>query len=274
MEYVEHAPLPALAGAVRTVWIQSTGDTAHVQRHLPTGGVEMHVPIGGDARLLGPLTGPVVDVIPPRTTVVGVRFHPGAAPSVPAALGELVDRHLRLTDLRCTGGLEDEVAAAGSPQGALDVLQQHVLHWMRESRPPDPRLVEVIGLLMPWHPVEVTSVADYVGLSMSQLRRRCIHVVGVGPKVLQRTLRFQGFLALAQAGAVASGRRGVDGVAGVAADVGYADQAHLSRECRRLAGLTPTALLGGDIDRCACGHDHTASFMPFLASRLRPPLLR
>jgi len=45
--YVERPPLPELAGVVRTVWIQRTGEAAYVQRHLPTGGVEIHFPIGG-----------------------------------------------------------------------------------------------------------------------------------------------------------------------------------------------------------------------------------
>jgi hypothetical protein len=93
----------------------------------------------------------------------------------------------------------------------------------------------------------------------------------MSPKVLQRTLRFQGFLALAQAGATGSGRRGADGTAGLAIDAGYADQAHLSRECLRLTGLTPSLLLGGDVERCLCGHDHSASYQPFLATRDRPP---
>jgi len=96
--------------------------------------------------------------------------------------------------------------------------------------------------------------------------------VGVSPKVLQRTLRFQGFLALAQAGATASGRPGAYGMAGLAVDAGYADQAHLSRECLRLTGLTPRQLLGGSIDRCTCGHEHSASYKPFLATRGGPPL--
>ena len=94
----------------------------------------------------------------------------------------------------------------------------------------------------------------------------------MSPKVLQRTLRFQGFLALAQAGATPSGRRGADGMAGLAVDAGYADQAHLSRECLRLTGLTPRQLLGGSVDRCACGHEHSASYRPFLTSLGRPPL--
>jgi AraC-like DNA-binding protein len=110
-------------------------------------------------------------------------------------------------------------------------------------------------------------VATHLAISPSQLRRRCLEKVGVGPKALQRTLRFQGFLALAQAGVPGSSRRGADGVAGLAVDVGYADHAHLARECRRLTGLTPRELLGGDRERCECGHDHSASYLPFLAAR-------
>ena len=124
---------------------------------------------------------------------------------------------------------------------------------------------------MPWHPVDIGALATHLALSESQLRRRCLQAVGLSPKTLQRTLRFQGFLALAQAGATASGRRGADGMAGLAVDVGYADQAHLSRECLRLTGVTPRQLLRGDIDRCACGHEHSASFAPFLARRRAAP---
>jgi len=96
--------------------------------------------------------------------------------------------------------------------------------------------------------------------------------VGVGPKALQRTLRFQGFLAIAQADATPSGRRGADGLAGLAVDVGYADHAHLSRECVRLTGLSPRELLRDSSDRCGCGHDHSASYKPFLATSGVPPL--
>jgi AraC-like DNA-binding protein len=106
-------------------------------------------------------------------------------------------------------------------------------------------------------------------LSESQLRRRCLMAVGVGPKTLQRTLRFQGYLALAQAnGDRLSLGRG-HGLADLAALTGYADHAHLSRECLRLTGVTPRELLGDKADRCDCGHDHSASYRSFLAgSRL------
>ncbi len=272
--YVERPPLPGLAGLVRTVWIQRTGAVAYAQRHLPTGGVEIHFPLGGRPQLVGPLTGPEIENIPARTTVVGVRFRPGTAPPLPTMLDDLVDQRLALADLwgDAVDRLVEAMTGAGTPERALMRLQAHLLRELRAGAHVDPLVSEAVRALMPWRPVNIDSVATHLALSASQLRRRCLHAVGVSPKVLQRTLRFQGFLALAQAGAAATGRRGADGIAGLAVDLGYADQAHLSRECHRLTGLTPRDLLGGDVDRCACGHDHSASYKPFLATRGRPPL--
>ncbi len=272
--YVERPPWPELAGTVRTVWIQRTGDAPYVQRHLPTGGVEIHFPIGGHPQLVGPLTGPEIEIIPAYTTIVGVRFQPGTAPLRPAVLNDLVDQRLSLADLwgSPVNRLVEAMARADAPERALMLLQAHLVQQFRHAVRVDPLVGEAVKALMPWHPVDVGTLATHLALSASQLRRRCLQAVGVSPKVLQRTLRFQGFLALAQAGATASGRPGADGTAGLAVDVGYADQAHLSRECLRLTGLTPRQLLGGSIDRCACGHEHSASYKPFLATRSTPPL--
>ena len=273
--YIEHPPLPGLAGVVRTVWIQRTGETPYVQRHLPTGGVEIHFPIGGPPQLVGPLTGPEIEVIPAHTTIVGVRFLPGTAPPLPTVLDDLVDQRVGLAELWRSSAdrLVESMAMAATPERALMFLQAHLLQEFRTTARMDPLVGEAVKALMPWHPVNIDTLATHLALSASQLRRRCLQAVGVSPKVLQRTLRFQGFLALAQAGAMATGRRGADGMAGLAIDVGYADQAHLSRECLRLTGVTPRGLLGGDIDRCLCGHEHSASYKPFLETRGRPPLL-
>ncbi len=260
--YVERLPVPALAGLVRTVWVQRTGDAPYVQRHLPTGGIELHFPVGGRPRLLGPLTAARLETVPAHRALAGLRFRPGAAPPLPVALDDLVDQHVDLADL--WGGVADRLAAAvaeaGTPEDALAVLQARL-----PRRAVDPLVAEAVRLLMPWRPVGIDKLAGHLALSPSQLRRRCLQAVGVAPKTLQRTLRFQGFLALAQAGAGSP--------AGLAADAGYADQAHLSRECLRLAGLTPGALLGGSIEACACGHDHTASYLPFLRDSFKnsPP---
>ena len=77
--------------------------------------------------------------------------------------------------------------------------------------------------------VRVDRLADELGFSERQLRRRFDDAVGYGPKTLQRILRLGQFLAAS----------GTDIVA-AAIDAGYADQAHLTRECRVLTGLAPS----------------------------------
>ncbi|MBE8522224.1 helix-turn-helix domain-containing protein [Amycolatopsis sp. H6(2020)] len=67
-------------------------------------------------------------------------------------------------------------------------------------------------------------------VSERQLRRRFVQAVGYGPATYLRVSRFQRAVALAPH---------VSGLAALAAAAGYADQAHLSRECRALTGLTP-----------------------------------
>jgi AraC-like DNA-binding protein len=59
---------------------------------------------------------------------------------------------------------------------------------------------------------------------------------GYAPKTLQRIVRFQRALRLARSGVAA-----VD----VAVAAGYADQAHLSHDVKRLSGVTLRHLLHG-----------------------------
>jgi AraC-like DNA-binding protein len=68
-----------------------------------------------------------------------------------------------------------------------------------------------------------------------QLRRRVEERFGYGPAILRRVLRLQRMLALA------ARHRG--SLADLALAAGYADQAHMTRECRRLTGLSPVRLL-------------------------------
>jgi AraC-like DNA-binding protein len=68
-----------------------------------------------------------------------------------------------------------------------------------------------------------------------QLRRRVEERFGYGPAILRRVLRLQRLLALA------ARHRG--SLADLALAAGYADQAHMTRECRRVAGLSPVRLL-------------------------------
>jgi AraC-like DNA-binding protein len=67
------------------------------------------------------------------------------------------------------------------------------------------------------------------------LHRRSLTAFGYGPKTLARILRLQRALALA--------RKGVP-FAETAARAGYADQAHLARDVRELAGMPLGQLVG------------------------------
>lgn len=79
----------------------------------------------------------------------------------------------------------------------------------------------------------VEAVAAEIGWSRQRLHQRMRAELGLGPKPIARMLRFHRACALA--------RRGRTGWAGIAAEAGYADQAHLVRDFAAFAGETPTA---------------------------------
>ena len=83
------------------------------------------------------------------------------------------------------------------------------------------------------------ALADAASVTERQLQRRCNDAFGYGPATLRGILRLQRFMALAQSGTRA-------GLADLAATAGYSDQAHLSRECRRISSLTPSDLLASE----------------------------
>lgn len=84
--------------------------------------------------------------------------------------------------------------------------------------------------------LRMTDLADEVGYSDRQLRRRIQAEVGYGPKLLARILRLQRTLSLARADRSLS-------LADAALVGGYVDQAHLGHETAALAGTTASILL-------------------------------
>lgn len=79
------------------------------------------------------------------------------------------------------------------------------------------------------------ALAEHLGVSERQLRRRFCDRLGYTPKDYARQLRLS-------AAALDSQRDPAPSWAAIAAKVGFADQAHMIREFRRLAGVTPAAL--------------------------------
>jgi AraC-like DNA-binding protein len=245
--YVERAPVPALRELASSVRVQQVGRDAapHVHRHVPNGAVELVCRVGSAPQVIGPLTEPLLEVLEPGTTVVGVRFVPGAFPAVagrPAS--EVAGLAIDAEQLwgRSVTALADAVGSAASLREALAAVQRYVQARAGAGAPADPLVSEAVRGLMPWRTAGVTSLCASLHISETQLRRRCRSAVGLAPKALHRMLRFQRFLALVQQ-AVAQGRAPTDGrLALLALRAGYADQSHLTRECVRLSGRTPAAL--------------------------------
>lgn len=259
---MERAPTPALATLASSVWIQQVGDRPVAQRHEPHGGAELRCLLGEAPRLLGPLTTAVYREIPAGGTVVGVRLRPGVLgglAGMPA--DELVDQDIAGTGIwRDMARLTDLVGEAATPRAALAQLQSFV---GRSAGELDPLVNEAVWNLMPWHSSGTAALPELLSISERQLRRRCRAAVGVGPKELHRILRLRGFIARVQAAIALRGASGVD-LARWAVETGYHDQAHLSRECRRLLGAPPGEFLAQSSATCTCGHDHAASYVPML----------
>ncbi len=107
----------------------------------------------------------------------------------------------------------------------------------------------------------VARVAERSGISQRHLASLFRREVGHGPKAVAMLMRFEYATARLADEARRHGR--VD-LAGVAAAAGYADQAHLTREFVRYAGVAPGAWLaeefqniqdGGHLQRSQWGHD-------------------
>jgi AraC-like DNA-binding protein len=173
----------------------------------------------------------------PAILAIGATFHPGAAPYLlRVRASELVDRrvHLDAIDPVLAREVDAALRAASDPRAAVIafalLLQRHV---GRLSDAPDPAVRHAVALLDGDAKATVAAVAAKTYISERELQRRFVHDVGYAPKTLQRVLRLQRFLEV----------RTVGDLAGAAALAGYADQSHLSREARRLTGLTARELL-------------------------------
>jgi AraC-like DNA-binding protein len=233
--YTEWAAPAALRPAVACLWAQ----TATQDREtlvLPDACTDLIWEQGRGAFLAGPDTAAAPTRMVPGTAIVGIRFPPGVGGAVLGVpLSEVRDQRVDLADLRPADARRADLSAGLDPETAA-VRLLDLAGMLVAGSTPDPDVAQTARLLR--NPqLRVEDAAAEVGLSMRQLRRRCDVAVGYGPKTLQRMLRFRRFVSWIDAG------HGTE-LAVVAVATGYADQAHLTRECVRMSGLTPVSLMG------------------------------
>jgi methylphosphotriester-DNA--protein-cysteine methyltransferase len=226
--YREYASPAGLSDVVACLW-ENDVVRDRPQLVIPDGGVDL-VWLGDEGlKVVGADTGPHT-VAPVGSTVTGIRLRPGAAGSVlgiPAS--EVRDQRVDLSLLWGDDAtLTSELMAGASPARRLGLLTRDVL---RRRATPDP-LVVAAARALSRPSARVGEVAADLGVSDRQLRRRTLAAIGYGPKTLARVARLRRLIAL-------------DGeeLAVRAVLAGYASQAHMTEEVRRLTGSTPVRFL-------------------------------
>ena len=238
MSYVERLVSSPL---VSCTWEQRI-DAPHEQRVVPDACVDL-IWSGGRLTIAGPDTRARLVSLTPGTDIVGVRLRPGVAGAVlglPAT--ELCDQAPAAEEVLGRDAVRTLLAELHTGRDAHAILLRAIE--LRARATPDP-LVRAAVAALDRPDARVAGVADALGLSARQLQRRVADAVGYGPKTLARVLRFCRLQALATSSTAdhrddpASEPALVD----LALDAGYADQAHMTAEVTRLAGLSPVRFL-------------------------------
>jgi AraC-like DNA-binding protein len=150
---------------------------------------------------------------------------------------ELANRVVSLDDILPAGarGLTDRLADTPTWAARFDLLDEALTRRIGEARrPPAPEIVWAFDALeRSGGCVRVVALADRIGRSRRHLVARFHEQVGLPPKTVARIFRFQRALQLLREGS---------GLAALAYECGYFDQAHLSRDFRQFAGVTPGEL--------------------------------
>jgi len=235
VEYAEHEPLAALRPFVRCLWTLRAPAGGGAERVLPDGCPELIFnradPFAGSAGVqpLVMVVGQIPRHIEIRPTgavdLLGVRFEPaGLHALLGAPMDALLDARVEFdaVDARLRRALDD------AAHRGLSALQEALLDRIRPQRLRAAAAVAAI--------VRGAPRVDGLGLPARTLERRFRREVGLPPKRLARIVRFHAVVRTLDRGRPPDWAR-------LAVDGGYFDQAHLIRDFREFAGMTPGAYL-------------------------------
>jgi AraC-like DNA-binding protein len=239
--YQQFRPIEAFRPLVDAYWVNRPG-AAPFDRVLPDGCIDL-VFRGGvdDAALFSSalVERPIFLNGGNSAWFAGVRFRPAMARAIldiepvdcrdrdiPAGA---FDARFRL--------LEEELQECASPEQALAVLQRAVDARLAQGahRIAPARVREALRLLARGgNHGQVHGIARALGIAERSLHRDLKRWSGLAPKSMARILRMQRTMKTIRAGGMP--------LAGVALQMGYADQAHMTRELKSLTGFTPAEI--------------------------------
>jgi AraC-like DNA-binding protein len=255
MHVERHAPSrhlrPFLLGSIEG-WEQVDGSRPRL-REVPFPGVplifgletawQIDGPIGSEREesfVAGMHAGPTFVQPESRTwSCIELRLTPVAAHRILGlAMHELSNRTVAIADVVPeTGELAERLRSTRAWSERFGLVEEFLLRRLALAPAPAQEV------LWSWEELRRTSgrapiaeLAGEIGWSHRRLIARFREQVGVGPKTVARVMRFDR--------AVQAVRSSEAGLAEVAFDTGYFDQAHMNREFQALGGTTPGAFRG------------------------------
>ena len=230
--YREIAPPEDLRSIVDVVWVYARPSSAH--RVLPEGGISLCFEARRDSRgvvsdgqltLIGPIRTPRVTAPDPELHLEAVRLKPEWCHAV---LGADPGEHVDAVDPLRSPRLLDRLAKTRTSEEALQLLLDEIRARRRASASLAHQALEMIRNSA----LRLHEVARQLRVSERQLRRVVLQSTSWTPKYLQRVLRMNHAVAVAD-------RFARPQWAQLAADCGYYDQPHLIAEFRALTGRSP-----------------------------------
>jgi AraC-like DNA-binding protein len=221
-----HEPSPDLAPWVDQYW-EAHWDYVEPYRQKIVPYPNVHLSFGENrADVNGVCSGFQTKILEGANQVFGVKFRPGCfRPFLGASVSTITDRVVPATSV-----FGDDVPACTDVATAEAFLREHLPE-------PDPRAEEAAGAVaaVATDPAltRVETLAAELGVSVRGLQRLFAEYVGIGPKWVIRRYRLREVTERMAAG-------GEIDWAALAADLGYADQAHFIRDFKNMFGEPPT----------------------------------
>lgn len=241
MQYAEFAPSPALAGAVRCYWTitgaPASSDAPVANRVLPDNCIDVIFDLrrtaAAHAFVVGPMLTAQVFLHGDAVDMLGVRFRPGAATAfLSLEAADLAPSDIRASDVWPDAGALTAEISEQTGAGRLQALDAYLLRRRRENTVAEfaRRVTDAIARARGRMTVE--SLSRATGTSERALQRAFASAVGITPKQVLKVQRFRSAASMIAAASPLPLSR-------IAAECGYADQSHLTRNFTTLAGVPP-----------------------------------
>lgn len=205
---------------------------------VPDGAADLIWTPGRTPFVAGPDRAPRPSGLAAGHRVVGVRLRPGAAAAI---LGDGVDRAtglaVSLDQVWSPADVErlaHDLGQAADDRGRARALAGAVARFVPSDWHPDHTVLRAVDHIRSAAPADELGF-DTDGLGGRQFRRRFSAAMGYGPAFFHRIVRVDRFVELLD-------RHAHRSLAELAAQAGYYDQAHLTRDVRQLLGTTPSQL--------------------------------